>query len=211
MVGLAKSREHRTTQTRDQCFERLWLQLVDLPLALCRGAVPHHGCADWHLGRVHQRMAPGLAIAGDHDPVEVGGLVLLERRDGRLDQFNRLRIAHVVAAVAGVEHALIGMLEEKIGRQHGKSVARAAHRLVLGVLHQAISLVHEDDGRKFFAAGGIGQEPRHSVVADDLRGGDVDMPTGDVHMPLRSSRHPCAVIPAERSESRDPTLGACMR
>ncbi len=165
----------------------LRLQLVGLPFARRGRAVPHHGGGDRRLGGEHQRMPAGLAVAHDDDLARVGGLVGLQRRQRGAHQLVRFRIGHVVAAVAGVEHLLVRMLVEEIRRQHREAVARAAHRLVLGVLHQPVALVHQDDGREFPAAGRIGEERRHAVGAGDVLGGDVDMAGGDGHRVLLST------------------------
>src|SRR5262249_48008949 len=54
----------------------------------------------------------------------------------------------------------------------GVSIARAPHRLVARVLHEAIALVHQDDGREASAARRICQHRGHSVVASNVLRGD---------------------------------------
>src|SRR5215470_12733295 len=76
VIGFAEGAEHRAGQCRDDVIERFRLQLVDLPFALARGAVPNDGGADPHLGGEHQRMPASLAIAADCDARAVGNLVL---------------------------------------------------------------------------------------------------------------------------------------
>ncbi len=125
-------------------------------------------------------MPSGLAIASDREPLDVGGAAFLQGRDRGLEISDRLRVGEVVARIAGVELALIRMLEEEIGRQHREAVAGAADRLVHGVLHQAVALVHQDDGRQLGGAGRIGQECRHAVGAGDVLGGDADLIGGDL-------------------------------
>jgi hypothetical protein len=119
-------------------------------------------------------MPPGLAIARDREPLEVGNPVFLQRLDRRLEQGDRFRIRHVIARRTGIELALVAMLEEKIGRDHRKAVARAALRLVAGVLHQAIALMHQDDGREPSAVRRIGHEGRHTVFAGDVFARHID-------------------------------------
>src|SRR5262249_46356413 len=93
----------------------------------------------------------------------------------------------VIAGIAGVEHALIGMAEKEIGGEHRVAVVGATHRLVPGVLHEAVALVHQDDRRKPAASRWVGQEGRHPVAAGDPLGSDIDMPGGDRHSVLRAS------------------------
>ena len=186
MIGLAEGREYRTRERGNDGIERLRLELRHFPFAPGRRAIPDHGGCNRVLGRVDQRMPAGLAVAADRHLLGIGGLVLLEGGHSHLDQLDRFRIAHVVAGITGIQNLLIGMPKEEIGRQHGVAVMRAAHRLVPGMLHQAITLVHQDDRRKPPAGRRIGQQRRHSVAAGDLLGGDVDVPGGDRHSFLRA-------------------------
>ena len=87
----------------------------------------------------------GLTIAADRNLRRIRSLVLRQRSECFVDQFNGFGIAHVIAGIPGIEHALIGMLEKEIGREHRVAVVGAAHGLIPGVLHQAVALVHQDD------------------------------------------------------------------
>src|SRR6266852_4891896 len=136
VVGLAEGREDWAGKRCNRRFERLWLQPVRLPFALGGGAVPHHRSADRHLSSEYERMPPGLAVSGDNDFAQVSSRVLRQGRKSHLDRFHRLGVGEVVSRRARVESGLIGMPEKEIGRQHGVSVARAAHRLVTRVLHE---------------------------------------------------------------------------
>jgi hypothetical protein len=114
----------------------------------------------------------GLAVAGNDDLAQVRGRMLRQGRKSDFDQFHRLRIGEVVPRGARIEGDLIGMPEKEIGRQHGVSVARAAHRLVARVLYEAIALVHQDYGREASTANRICQDRGHSVVASNVLRGD---------------------------------------
>src|SRR5262252_1188207 len=103
VVGLAEGREDRTGERCNHLVQRLWLQLVHLPLPLGCGAVPHDCRADWCLGGENERMPPGLAIAGDDGFAQVRGSVLCQGRKRGLDQFDRLGIGEVIPRVARVE------------------------------------------------------------------------------------------------------------
>src|SRR5215467_8903104 len=135
VISLAESREDRTGERCNHLIQRLWLELVHLPLPLGGGAVPHDGGADRHLGGENERMPPRLTIAGDDDLAQVCGRLLRQERERGLDQFDGLGIGEVIPRVARVEGSLIRMTEKEIGRQHRISVARAAYRLVARVFH----------------------------------------------------------------------------
>src|ERR1700730_18625054 len=173
VVGLAEGREDWTGKRCNHLVERLWLQLVHLPFALGGGAVPHNRSADRCLGSEYERMPPGLAVASDDDFAQVRGRVLPQGRKGGLDQLDGFRIGEVVSRLARIEGGLVGMAEKEIWRQHGVSVARATHRLVARVLHEAVALVHQDHGREASTASRICQERGHSVVASNVLGGDI--------------------------------------
>src|SRR5208282_5810850 len=134
-------------------FERSRLQLVHLPFALGGSAVPHDRSTDGHLGSKYEWMPPGLAVAGDDDLTQVRDRVPRQGRKSNLDQFDRLGIAEVVSRIARVEGGLIGMPKKEIGRQHSVSVERATLGLVACVLHEAVTLVHQDHGREAATAG----------------------------------------------------------
>src|SRR5579883_3065192 len=71
VVGLAKYAEHRTIESGDDAFQRIRKLLVRCPFLLAGGAVPDQCRRDLVLGRIDQRITPGLADAHHGDPLVV--------------------------------------------------------------------------------------------------------------------------------------------
>jgi hypothetical protein len=140
-------------------------------------------------------MPTGLTVAGHGDFAQVRRCELPQRCQGNVDQFNRLRVGEVVSRITRVEGGWIGMPEKVIGRQHGISMARAAHRLVARVPHQAVALVHQDHGWEASIASRMREDRRHSVVANHV-----------LHRDTAYGAHfgsPCRAEPGKAAEERE--------
>ena len=74
-----------------------------------------------------------------------------------------------------MQGALVRMFIIEVRRDAGKTVAGETLGEIAGVLHQAVALVHQHDGRDFFAAAGRRGEKRRKAagtvngLCDDFR------------------------------------------
>ena len=115
------------------------------------------------LGGEHQRMPSGLADALDGDLAGVDLRQLLQLGDGGCSNvLVRFRVLDRIADVAAMQRLLIRMLVVKIRRDADEAVAGEALGEIEGVLHQAVALMHQHDGRNSVtAAGRHGEKRRH--------------------------------------------------
>ena len=88
----------------------------------------------------------------------------------------QISLAGEITDIAAMQSVLVRMPVKKIRRDTDKAVAGETLGEVASVLHQAIALVHQHDGRNFFAApaGRHGEKPRQAAGAvnsfcDDFR------------------------------------------
>ena len=90
---------------------------------------------------------------------------------------DRFSVLELVPDIPAVQCILIRMLVIEIRRDAHEAVAREALGKIAGVLHKAITLMHEHDGRDLAVAGGIarnvGSPPAPRMVLVTISGMEV--------------------------------------
>ena len=212
MVGLAENAEHRTIDARDHVIERFGKLFVDLPFLVAGRAIPDQCRGDRMLGGVDQRMAAGLAHTFDGNLAAIDLRQLLKLSNCCGNVLVRFGILDRIPNVAAMQGVLVRMPVKKIRRDADKAVAGKALGEIAGVLHQAVALVHQHDGRDFFRAAGRHGEKRGQAAGavngfcDDF--GHASLPKDRQRMPPRACgtrrRHqaPRQPFPATRRRHR---------